>query len=183
MINVSMAFDNVDAAALFFRNYMAGAASVSKPVFAPLAQIKTDAPQPTTVTTTATSGEATGAAAIARRPGRPPKKTEHAQPAVASNTGSGSPTQSSDAQTSGGAPSGDGQAAQPPVTPATGSAVALTLQNVKDVAMQVTAKLGEIEGQAKLREILAKDAGVKLIRDIPADKFDAVIKACQAVIA
>lgn len=69
-----------------------------------------------------------------------------------------------------------------PAPPAPTAATA-TETEMKDAAKAVIAKLGQIEGMNKAREVLERVAGVKLIRDVPADKYGAVKAAMDGLLA
>ena len=105
----------------------------------------------------------------AKKRGRPPAvKPEsvvvaNAQPAVAGNTGIGGPA----------TPPGDPNTIQAPPT----------IDDVKKAAQAALDKLGNVEGMSKVREVLVKCAGVRLIRDIKADKARAVIDGLKALAA
>jgi len=149
-------------------------------------QPKAEAPKPIAVVTPqaavtgtpaegAVSGASANAEVVKAKPGRP-KKTEQAQPAVAQNTGSGGQELSVAADAKADA------VPTPPADPATPSDKPLTMDDVKTAAMAVTAKFGNVDGMAKLREILQSQGGIKLLRDVPADKFAAVKAACEAAV-
>ena len=175
MIDVTLKFDSIDSLIQFFSKPTAPVASRPAPVEQP-AQPVAAAPQP----------------AVAPKRGRPTsKKANDAQAEVASNTASGgsdqTETQASPSAPVDGAPPSDLAAGEPPAPASAGvgarDAKPLTLQDVNEKAREVTTKFGQVDGMAKLRDILTNQIGVKLLRDVPADKYQAMYDACAKVLA
>ena len=58
-----------------------------------------------------------------------------------------------------------------------------TVDEMRQAAQDVIAKFGQIDGMAKARDAMVAAAGVKLIRDVPADKVSATAAAFVALLA
>lgn len=57
-----------------------------------------------------------------------------------------------------------------------------TMDEMKTAAQAVITKFGQIEGMAKARDLMVQIAGVKLIRDVPADKVSPLAAAFEAAV-
>ncbi len=57
-----------------------------------------------------------------------------------------------------------------------------TMDEMKTAAQAVITKFGQIEGMAKARDLMVQIAGVKLIRDVPADKVSQLAAAFEAAV-
>lgn len=170
MIEVTLKFESIDAAISFLNNRPA-------PSDAPM-----DPPTPIRPAPQAVEGPQ----ANATRRGRP-KKTETPQPEVGQNTGTSSPvnqTSGGPATSANGAPQGDagaettGAGVAPTTDAPAPVATAKTLKDLQDAAMRVMQKFPQ-EGMAKLAGMLTTNYGVKLLRDVPAEKFADAVKACD----
>jgi len=62
-------------------------------------------------------------------------------------------------------------------------AVVADLDAVRKTAQAVVEKLGNERGMSEARRVLVEKAGVKVIRDVPADKAGAVVEGLKALLA
>lgn len=101
--------------------------------------------------------------AATRKPGRPPKVEAPKEEAPKVEA----PKDETEAAT-----------ASAGASDASASAKPLTLDDVKAQAMKVTEKFGQVDGMAKLREVLLAHEGTKLLRDLKPAHFQSVFDKC-----
>lgn len=120
------------------------------------------------------------------RPAKQPQATVGASADAASGLGNGASVPSS-APTTAGAEGTEpvqlplaGVEPAPVAPPPAGKEY--TMDEMKTAAQAVITKFGQIEGMAKARDLMVQIAGVKLIRDVPADKVSPLAAAFEAAV-
>jgi hypothetical protein len=166
MLTVTLQFQTTEQLVEFFSKPQIIPNKASEPVAARAVQPL----DPSGAVNTATARLASAAAPTGKPRGRP-KKIESAAGGPSAPPAGATPP----------APKAAPAADPKPVAPA--AAVASDLDAVRKTAQAVVEKLGNERGMAEARRVLVEKAGVKVIRDVPADRAGAVVEGLKALLA